>query len=346
MKLKTYAHFLWHALRLKFDAGHRAPLSMNIQLTHRCANNCRYCFYDRNESEEMDASALRKILREAWDMGARRVNFSGGEPLLREDLYEIVESAKEEGFFVGISTKGARAAEQLRALKLVDRVMLSYDGPDDVREFLYGKNGAEETREALEIFHAQGVPYWTTTVLTTVSIPHIDWIVEQARIKNSVANFVLLHTQPWEGIRFHPKAEQVRDILPSEDQTRSAVRHLIAMKKRGAAVGSSMPYLEQWLAWPDYLKICSPESSPLYSCMAGRAFCELMADGTLYPCGWMRGVLPGVSVTDHGFAEAFQSLPEIPDCKSCVSSCWLESNLIFSLNPRTVLNWLRYLLRN
>ena len=85
----------------------------------------------------------------------------------------------------------------------------------------------------------------------------------------------------------------------------------------------------------------SPRRSRRYRCLASRASCELMPDGMLYSCGWSMIRRPGVSVRDHGFAGAFARLEPMPDCRSCASSCELESNLIFSLNARTVLNWCR-----
>ncbi len=343
MKINTYAHFLLHALRLKIDPRHRAPLTMNIQLTHRCDNHCLYCDYDRGGSEELGMDALAEIFQEAWNIGGRRINFTGGEPLLRPDLVKIIQSAKKIGFLVGVSTK--RGAGQIDALKLCDWVMLSFDGPFEVRKFLCGEKSALETEEAVELFKKHSINFWTTTVLTTASIPHIDWIVDHASKTGGLANFVLLHTQPWEGIRFHPKAARVRDITPTQKQIQEVIRRLIVLKKSGAPIGSSMPYLKEWLDWPDYSNICSPARSPVYKCLAGRAFCELMASGDLYSCGWMRGKLPGVSVLDQGFANAFNKLPKIEGCNSCASSCWLESNLIFNLNPRTVTNWIKFLIK-
>lgn len=342
MKINTYAHFLFHALRLKINPNHRVPLTMNVQLTHKCNNHCLYCSYDRSSSEELSVSALKEIFQQAWDIGGRRINFTGGEPLLREDLAEIIHSAKQIGFAVGISTKGG--PKQIEALKQCDWVMLSFDGPFEVRKFLCGEKSALETEQAVKLFKENNIKFWTTTVLSSASIPHVDWIVDHARRSGGLANFVLLHTQPWEGNRFHPKAGQVQDITPTLQQNREVIRRLIALKKSGAPIGSSMPYLKEWLAWPDYSKICSSAPSPLYQCLAGRAFCELMVDGDLYSCGWMRGKLPGVSVREQGFAKAFYNLPEIEDCKSCASSCWLESNLIFNLNPRTVANWIKFLI--
>lgn len=344
MKARTYAHFLWHALRLRWNSGHKAPLTMNLQVTYRCRHHCRYCLYDRDRPERMTLQALHDILGEAWMIGSRRVNLTGGEPLLRDDFPEIVNTAKQLGFFISVATCGTNAHRQVEGLQECDRVMLSLDGPRDVREVLCGAQSTREAEDAVALFRRHEIPFWTTTVLTRISIPHIRWIVEHAKANKTLANFVLLHTQDGDGVRFHPRGEDVEDLLPHDEEVRAALRQLIKLKRSGEPVGSSLSYLEELLRWPDYRAICSSKPSSLYRCLASRASCELTADGSLYSCGWMRDAVEGLSVFDQGFAEAFRRLPPVENCRSCASSCWLESNLLFNLNPRTVLNWTRNLL--
>lgn len=345
MNLGTYAHFLWHALRLRSDPSHRVPLTTNIQVTTQCTNRCRYCDYDRDRPDRLTLEKLTSLLEEIRAMGGRRVNFTGGEPLMRHDLDRIVGTAADLGFVVGVSTNGARAADQLPALKRCDRVMLSFDGPREVRAALCGARSADESEEAVRLFRDNDIPFWTTTVLTRASLPHLDWVVEHAGRNGTLANFVLFHTQPGDGPRFHPRRERVAAILPQDREVRAALRHLIEMKRAGAPIGSSLPYLELLLEWPDYGNIRSGRPSPRYHCLAGRASSEMTADGSLYACGWLRDRVPGKQVLDHGFREAFRNLPPDRDCRSCASSCWLESNLIFNLDPDTVMNWIRNLQR-
>lgn len=343
MKAVDYAHFLEHTLRLRWSKMHRAPLTMNVQLTYRCPNHCLYCSYDRARPDRLTLDILCDVARDAWAIGGRRVNLTGGEPLLRDDFPEIVSMLKRTGYFVSVATSGYAAARYAGSLAACDRVMLSFDGPDDVRAQLRGERSMRESREAVDVFRAHGIGFWTTTVLSRPSLDHIDWIVEHARRNGSMANFVLLHTQHNEGVRFHPSPDEVGDLMPEPQDLRRALRHIIDLKKNGAPVGSSMAYLEELAAWRDYRHVTSADHSPRYRCVAARASCELTADGTLYGCGWHRATHDGISIFDHGFASAFASLPLLDGCNSCASSCWLESNLIFNLHPGTVWNWMKAL---
>lgn len=339
-RIKTYFHLLWHSLRLRWDPNHRAPLTVNIQITNQCPNSCLYCSYKRDEPDLLTLDILKKVFQDIWMIGGRRINLTGGEPLLRNDLKDIVRSAKEVGFFISISTSGAQVDKQLDALCQCDRVMLSFDGPPEIRKFLCGDDSIYETETAINLFRRYNIPFWTTTVLTRVNIPYIDWIVDHAQDNSSQANFVLLMTQPEDGIRFHPSIEEVKDLMPNDKEYRDAIKQLIDLKKKGSPIGSSLPYLQEMLNWSDYTRIYSSKHSPHYRCLAGRASCELLANGLLYSCGWGINLVPGISILEAGFNDAFYKLQFIPNCNSCVSSCQLESNLIFSLNSAAILNWL------
>ncbi|MDP6526114.1 MAG: radical SAM protein [Kiritimatiellia bacterium] len=341
MKLSTYLHFLRHALWMKMDRRHRVPLTMNLHVSGACSNRCLYCVLDNDNSTDLSLDLIKTVLHEAWSMGGRRVNLTGGEPLLRDDLAEIVHYAKDRGFFVSLATCGARAQDQVEALRAVDRVMLSLDGPREIHDELCGPGSFEALQQGIDVFETQGVSYWTTTVLTKLNIPHIDWIVGHARSHDIQANFVLLLMQREPVPLRLPSAGEVAEILPDDGEIRAAVKQLMQLKRAGAPIGSSMPYLKQLLEWPDYSDATSPKLSRHYRCVAHQATCELLSDGMLYSCVSVPGCSAGVSVSEHGFAKAFTRLPEIENCRSCAISCQLESNLIFSLNTKTIWNWMR-----
>lgn len=343
MDIKTYFHFLFHALKLKFNPDHRVPLTLNIQMTSKCCNNCAYCDYDRSVPDLLNPDVFEGLLYEAWLKGARRINLSGGEPLMRDDFADIVKLARNKGFFISVSTSGRFVPERIEALKLVDQVMLSYDGPFEVRKKICGEKCALASQEAIEIFKKESIPFWTTTVLTKTSIPYVEWIIDQARINKSQANFVLYHTQdaPEGEVVFHPSADDnsKRWLVPTATEVRNALRRIIRAKHQGSPVGSSMPFLLNLLNWKDYKNIRSHEQARDYVCLAGRASCEIQPDGVIFACGWAQDESPAANIFDAGFGQAFDSLKKIKKCKSCAASCHLESNLIFSLDPATVLNW-------
>ncbi|MFA4661847.1 tetraether lipid synthase Tes [Pyrococcus kukulkanii] len=128
-----------------FDCGlcprHRSHTSLlNIVLTNRCNLNCWYCFFYAREGEpiyEPTLEQIRMMLRNAkkeHPIGANAVQFTGGEPTLRDDLIEIIKIAKEEGYdHVQLNTDGIRLAFEPELVKKireagVNTLYLSYDG--------------------------------------------------------------------------------------------------------------------------------------------------------------------------------------------------------------------------
>jgi uncharacterized radical SAM superfamily Fe-S cluster-containing enzyme len=113
---------------------------LNIVLTNRCNLSCWYCFFYAKEGQpiyEPTLEQIRMMLRNAkkeYPVGANAVQFTGGEPTLRDDLIEIIKIAKEEGYdHVQLNTDGIKLAfepELVRKVREagVNTLYLSYDG--------------------------------------------------------------------------------------------------------------------------------------------------------------------------------------------------------------------------
>jgi len=82
-----------------------APEVCHISLTEACNRRCPYCYLGGGPSaEEMDTSALCRVLDDMADSGLIQVTFGGGEPLLREDVLELAEHAVSRGLNVSMTT--------------------------------------------------------------------------------------------------------------------------------------------------------------------------------------------------------------------------------------------------
>jgi uncharacterized radical SAM superfamily Fe-S cluster-containing enzyme len=122
------------------DNHHSQTLLANIDLTNRCNLDCDFCFANARacgfvyEPDFDDIVRMMKVLRDEKPVPAPAVQFSGGEPTMREDLVEIIKKAKEMGFpQVQIASNGVRIAhEPGYAQKLKDSglntVYLHFDG--------------------------------------------------------------------------------------------------------------------------------------------------------------------------------------------------------------------------
>src|SRR5918997_2164832 len=98
-----------------------SPFGLLAELTYRCPLACAYCSNPLNMADYTDELAThewRRVLTEARDLGVLQCHLSGGEPLLRRDLAEIVRCAAELGLYTNLITSALgltrRRAEQLR----------------------------------------------------------------------------------------------------------------------------------------------------------------------------------------------------------------------------------------
>ena len=96
----------------------RPPLWLLAELTYRCPLHCVFCSnpvdYARH-ARELDTAAWQRILGEARALGAVQLGFSGGEPLLRDDLEELVAHARQLGFYTNLITSGVGLTGGTRA---------------------------------------------------------------------------------------------------------------------------------------------------------------------------------------------------------------------------------------
>lgn len=339
MKFSEVGYFAGQIIRMHLQPGYRIPLSMYIVLTNRCNNRCVYCrTHELPQDDVWDTESLKTVMLEMKTCGVRRIQFTGGEPLLRDDLGEIITYAKDLGFFVGVSTSGYQVAKRINELRGVDVVFLSYDGPDEVHNRLRGRNSTDDVKSALSALKSEGIRVWTTTVLTRWNVGFIKEIIDFSRQHNILANFNRLEFFPDYPCYLHPHINEVEELVLRGDERKRAFQELIQLKLSGAPIGSSLAYLRCVAEWPYDDQITDSKPSKRYRCWAGRAYGHLSTDGRLYSCGWGDRRIPGIDVLKEGFRSAWSKLVPLSNCRSCSHACGVENNLIFSLNISGIFN--------
>ena len=136
----------------KFD---RPILSLRITLTNRCNVNCIYCHHDgmRSSKNEMTPDEVYKICQIAKRIGVRKIRLSGGEPLIRKDIVEIVSKINSIGFNdISITTNGILLEKYAKDLKDagLDRVNVSFDTLNpETYEFITKKDYLESAKKGI-----------------------------------------------------------------------------------------------------------------------------------------------------------------------------------------------------
>lgn len=113
------------------------PLSLIAELTHRCPLHCLYCSNPiemQKAADELTTEDWRRVFREAAELGMLHVHLTGGEPLVRKDLPELIAAGREAGLYVNMITSGIGLTEE-RLAELVDagleHLQLSFQDLDE-----------------------------------------------------------------------------------------------------------------------------------------------------------------------------------------------------------------------
>ncbi len=134
-------------IRLKNNLPTLAHITLNIKCMHKC-KTCKYWkIYEKNKDYGMKKEEIFKIIDDLISFGVKKFLFVDTEPLLRNDLPEIIKYIKEKNGYVQIVTTGMNLNEEI-ARKLisskVDLIKFSIDGYDDLNDFIRGVKGAYE----------------------------------------------------------------------------------------------------------------------------------------------------------------------------------------------------------
>ncbi|MDI9437789.1 MAG: GTP 3',8-cyclase MoaA [Euryarchaeota archaeon] len=117
---------------VKIDKFERPIISLRISITNRCNVKCFYCHHDGiiPQKYEMTPEEIMRISQVAKNIGIIKIRLSGGEPLIRKDIIDIVNSISKIGFTdVSITTNGILLEEYAQPLKDagLDRINVSFD---------------------------------------------------------------------------------------------------------------------------------------------------------------------------------------------------------------------------
>lgn len=304
----------------------RIPLFVSWNITFRCNLRCVYCAACEAPRRELETKEVLDGLDTLWALGTRWITFGGGEPLLREDMGEIVRAAKAKGFNVFMSTNGVLVPSRKEVVACLDHVNLSMDGNRKVHDTVRGEGTFDKALKAADICRELGIPVSLQCVLSKYNLNALEDALAIARQYGVNVMF-----QP--ATRWLSSSTKTNPIAPDTEPYREAIGRLIELKRKGEPIRNSITGLRHLAHWPDPTKIW---------CVGGILISIVEADGTVLACHqcqvsqFLTGQASRPSVKD-GFAA--MTMP-----KGCVQ-CWcaplVELAFLFSLRPEAVWNAIR-----
>ena len=260
------------------------PLWLLLELTYRCPLHCAFCYNPTDFSSigpELDTADWIRVLREARALGAVQLGLSGGEPLVRADLTQIVAEAHTLGFYTNLITSGVGLDEpriaELKAAGL-DHIQLSFqDSTRQMNDFLSSTRTFDLKSKVAGLIKKHDYPMVLNVVLHRLNIDHVGEILAMA--ERLGAEYVELANTQYYGWAFHNRAQ----LMPSRAQVERAEE---TTRRFRETVGQRMKI---YFVVPDYF-----EDRPK-ACMNGMGsiFLTIAPDGMALPCHAAR-ILPGI----------------------------------------------------
>jgi PqqA peptide cyclase len=160
------------------------PLALIAELTHRCPLHCVYCSNPlelQSRGLELSTEVWSRVLREAAEAGVLQVDFTGGEPLARADLVELVRAARSAGLYVNLITSGLPLDER-RLADLVnaglDHLQLSFQGlQEDAASEIAGTRALEQKLQVVKWVRAHRIGLTLNFVIHRQNLDRLEEMI-------------------------------------------------------------------------------------------------------------------------------------------------------------------------
>ena len=261
------------------------PLWLLAEITYRCPLHCAFCYnptdYADHTKNELNTDEWIKVLRDARKMGALQLGISGGEPLLRDDIEDIVTEANQLGYYSNLITSGVGLTEKrIDAFKAggLDHIQLSmHDITEEISNFVTDTKTFKLKQKVAAMIKDRGYPMVLNVVIHRYNIGHIKEILEMA--EKLGADYVELANTQYYGWSLINRNQ----LMPTKEQIDEAEKITNEFREY---IGNKMKI---FFVVPDYY------AERPKKCMNGwgEVFMIVTANGDVLPCHSAR-VLPNI----------------------------------------------------
>ena len=199
----------------------QTPKVAYLHLTHACNFNCWYCYnanIDKNRNDELSASEWIDIFHKLKEIGVKKFVITGGEPLLRNDLYDILYKAKKEDINIELLTNGS-LFDKFDILKLsdvVDKIVISLDS---MEKSVFSKSREATFFDKIQTFidilsvHAHDKLY-IRSVITKDNISSIKETKEILKNRYGIKNYITSIFLPnsLEEVKLMPNIDKIIEL--------------------------------------------------------------------------------------------------------------------------------------
>ena len=284
------------------------PTHADITVTRRCTLDCPYCRATAQAGPEMSAEEILDAASVLYDLGNRYVSLTGGEPLLREDLPQILSGLSKRTRITSLLTNGTLLTEERLDELARSRLMSLGISVDGIRPSPEPKSCDVEF---LEMVRRVSTRYgFKVTLMSTLKRSSCEETVAMIDRLTDMGFWVTVNLLMADSGSWRLRGNATELAFKEEDipQLKASLDRLSRMKR----VIWTPRFFERI---PDYLR-----GQQVFDCCAGTHTLSIDCDGRVMPCV----DLPPTEIHYTGLKEAFP-LP-LPKCRGCMWSCYFEES--------------------
>jgi pyrroloquinoline quinone biosynthesis protein E len=209
------------------------PLALIAEITHRCPLHCVYCsnpLQMAGTHSELFTGEWQSIFAQAGKLGMLHAHFTGGEPLARPDLAELIASARAAGLYTNLITSGVGLAEprmQTLVAAGLDHIQLSFqDSREDAANWIAGAKAHAHKIELSRIIRRYKIAFTVNLVVHRQNLDHLEEMIAFIERLNP-ERLEIAHAQYY-GWALRSRAA----LMPTRAQLEKAVEIVTAAEKR------------------------------------------------------------------------------------------------------------------
>jgi len=211
------------------------PLALIAELTHRCPLHCVYCSNPlqlAGTESELSTEQWTSVFQQSGKLGMLHAHFTGGEPLARQDLTELIAAARAAGLYTNLITSGIGLGEQRLAALVaagLDHIQISFqDSREDSANWIAGAKAHAHKIELSSMIRGHKIAFTVNLVVHRQNLDHLEEMIAFIEQLNP-DRVEIAHTQYY-GWALANRAA----LMPTRAQIDAAVEIVAAAEKRMA----------------------------------------------------------------------------------------------------------------
>ena len=298
----------------------KVPLFCGHKVTYNCNLRCKMCPFWKRTSPDSTLAQEKAILKQVYNSGACGIAFEGGEPLLRNDLAEILAFSRSLPLHTSLITNGTLLESKISEIAsyINGVVYVSLDGLEETHDAIRGIGGSFRKAVRGIIAAKEKVAVTINTTIMAENIDEIERMVSLAQELGTKISIAVAHEYC-----------NINASSPASGKTSKIARRLVEMKREGYPIVNSI----------GYLKVMAQEKN--WQCKPWTMVNIDPKGNLVLPCYVHNDYASSLSIFETSIKNAVSDFEwkKIENCKKCNLHCYVEPSLVLSRDFKAYMHW-------